>query len=248
MKHKRDERAFARVQGSPGERPRLVGFARATWPLLIILAAAGYLLRAALPAPALSPTAIGFLLLLLCGVLAYAIVWSERRLSQFIKGARGEELVARALAFLSAEYRVFHGVSMSRGLLARRGDYDHVVVGPTGIFVLETKNWSGLITVSDGEILCDDIEPDRPPLEQVRQGAADLRRRLQEEAGVNVTVHPVLCFAGGRLVGGTTGVEGVVVCTIHALEQVLKDSVDAPLAKDVRDRVVGFLEALVAAE
>jgi hypothetical protein len=240
--------SFAKVEGSPGEKPRLVGFVRATWPLLLIMAAAGYLLRAALPVPGLTRTMIGFLLVLLCGVLAYSIVWSERRLSMFIKGARGEERVARVLAFLPSGYRVFHGLSMSSGMFSQARDYDHVVVGPTGVFVVETKNWSGKITMEDGKILQDGEEPDRPPLEQVKEGASDLRRRLAEDVDVDVAVQPVLCFVGGALQGGTTGASGVVVCAADVLESVITVTLETPLGKAAQEKVVTYLERLMSAE
>ena len=50
---------FARVYGSPGEAPRVLGLLRAFWPLLLICLIVGYLLRAALPVPALEPTHVG---------------------------------------------------------------------------------------------------------------------------------------------------------------------------------------------
>ena len=42
---------YARIVGSPGVRVRMAGLLRTQWPLLIVVALAGYLLRAALPHP-----------------------------------------------------------------------------------------------------------------------------------------------------------------------------------------------------
>lgn len=239
--------ALARVYGSPGAKPRLMGFFRAAWPLFLALMVAGYLFRAAWPVPALSKTHSGFLLLLLCGVIAWSLVWSERRLAQFLKGARGEEEVARVLALLPAAYRVFHGVSVGRGLLARSADYDHIIVGPTGVFLVETKNWAGRISVEGGRILCDGVAPDRPPLEQLKQAAAGLRRRLAGEARVEVAVRPVLCFAGPSLTGGPTGAAGVVVCPAAEIAAVIRDASEPPVDAVVQERVARYLEGLLQA-
>ncbi|PVX24615.1 MAG: hypothetical protein CW691_07055 [Candidatus Bathyarchaeum sp.] len=57
-------------------------------------------------------------------------------------GAKGEEKVAKCLKSLRGRYRVFHDVVLPR----TRGDIDHVVVGPSGVFVIETKNNNGTIS------------------------------------------------------------------------------------------------------
>src|SRR6056297_3655399 len=88
---------FATVYGSPGQSPRTLGPLRVFWPLAPVCFAAGWLLRAALPFPALTTAQAGFLLLALAIVLATFTVWSTRRLRSFLVGAEGEEKVARIL-------------------------------------------------------------------------------------------------------------------------------------------------------
>jgi hypothetical protein len=62
-------------------------------------------------------------------------------------GAIGECEVAAELHRLSDKFTVFNNVN------TKRGNLDHVVVGPTGLFAIETKNWTGLIAAtSDGEL------------------------------------------------------------------------------------------------
>lgn len=55
------------------------------------------------------------------------------------KGALGEYEVGAELERLSNEFFIFHDVN------TKKGNFDHVVVGPTGLFAIETKNWNGLI-------------------------------------------------------------------------------------------------------
>lgn len=68
----------------------------------------------------------------------------------FLIGADGEELVISVLSQLSDDYHVINDVNLhfDRAIHWReRNEYikhcqiDHIVVGPTGIFMLETKNW-----------------------------------------------------------------------------------------------------------
>lgn len=68
---------------------------------------------------------------------------SQQRKS-WIKGAEGERIVAKHLYSLPEGYYVFNDVK----ILTIRGNIDHVVVGPTGIFALETKNYSGHYTIN----------------------------------------------------------------------------------------------------
>jgi uncharacterized protein (TIGR03382 family) len=232
---------FARVAGSPGESPRLAGLLRVLWPFFLLVFAAGYLLRAAWPFPELNTTGIGAGFLALAGVLAWSVTFGRRRLESFLKGARGEESVARALSFLPAAYRVYHGLSASEHLLGAE-DYDHIVVGPTGIFLIETKSWNGRITVDDGRILYDGTEPDRPPLEQAKQAAATLRRDLRKHVHPKLDVHPVLCFAQGRLPDGRMGAVGVMICTADNLVETLQEQPDAPLPSDIVERAAYYLD------
>lgn len=66
-------------------------------------------------------------------------------------GAEGEERVARALSKLPETYTVINDyrLEFSRPIYDRNRDdriysmqIDHVVVGPTGLYLVETKNWS----------------------------------------------------------------------------------------------------------
>jgi hypothetical protein len=68
----------------------------------------------------------------------------------FLIGAQGEEIVINALYQLSDEFHVLNDVNLEfdRAIYWKeQHEYietcqiDHVVIGPTGIFLVETKNW-----------------------------------------------------------------------------------------------------------
>jgi hypothetical protein len=72
-------------------------------------------------------------------------------LNSFIYGALGEQKVVNTLEALSDEYYLINdfAVSFSPAVYNRQeNDYirsvqiDHILVGPSGIFLIETKNWS----------------------------------------------------------------------------------------------------------
>jgi hypothetical protein len=68
---------------------------------------------------------------------AYVAFWQE--------GAEGERKTAKELfPLLDRGWHVVHDVE------GNYGNFDHVVVGPGGLFLLETKNWRGEVEVVDG--------------------------------------------------------------------------------------------------
>lgn len=235
----------ARMYGSPGERARLLGLFRAAAPIIAVVGVAGYLVRAAAPVPRLGSTTVGVLFLALAAMLAVAVLLSRRRLAAFVKGARGEEWVAHELGFLPGTYTIFNGPMPGGRPLSSRSECDHVVVGPTGVFVVETKNWSGKITVRDGQILCDGRKPSRPPLDQVRAEANALRELLRRECGHDMRVRPIVCFAAGRVEGGPTGAGGVIVCGVRDLNALVSGPGNDRIEPGTQAAACGCLERLI---
>jgi hypothetical protein len=128
-----------------------------------------------------------FAALFFASIVAVAAMWRKgiRRVASFFVGARGEERVANVLVSLPQSYHVFHD------FVAGGSPVDHVVVGPTGVFAVETKNWRGKVGLEDGHVLVDGRLADRSPLQQAIREADAVRTEL-EKAGWTGTVMPVL--------------------------------------------------------
>jgi hypothetical protein len=106
------------------------------------------------------------------------------RMAQFEAGVAGEELVlaalARGLPGAAGGYVVLQNLSLP----GVGGDVDHVVVGPTGVFVLETKHISGTIRhdatgwrrLKPGGVAYVAIDD---PLAQVRRNVRGVRQYLE---------------------------------------------------------------------
>jgi hypothetical protein len=58
---------------------------------------------------------------------------------RWYRGALGEIAVGRSLSRLDSDWVVLHAVPVGRG----DADIDHVIVGPAGVFTVNTKNHSG---------------------------------------------------------------------------------------------------------
>jgi len=212
---------FARVYGSPGEAPRVLGLLRAFWPLLLICFVSGYLLRALFNWPEMGSSTIGILFFLLAVTSALLLVWGGRRLGNFLKGAEGEEWVAHELSFLPAGYTVFNGLRLPGG----KCNFDHIVVGPAGIYVIETKNWRGSVEFRNGKLYCEGREPSRPPLRQVKNAAGELIDYFEKEGIKGLPINPLLCFITTRLPEEVMNINGVVVCNGSRLIEVLQENI-----------------------
>ncbi len=94
---------------------------------------------------------------------------------------------------------------------------DHVVVGPAGVFSVETKNWRGEVTVEDGYILVDGKLPSRAPLAQAVKEAALVKAQL-ERLGWKGDVTPVLVFASNSFKSKMAEIGGAVVMNAAELQ------------------------------
>lgn len=239
------------IYGQPGGRARRSGLFRAGTPLCAALLLTGYALGLFLPAPG-APVAKGAVVIALLLLILVATILTGSRMDAFFKGAAGEETIACVLSRLPAGYGVFHGVDLSGGGLSsfwRPDDFDHVVLTPAGIVLVETKNWRGPIRFEDGKILNGDIEPSRPPVEQVKKEAGALRKWLAERLpGPAVPdVVPLLCFAGDSLGNDAPPrFENVLVCSPETLvASISLQGKRAPLPGDLRETIVALLAGQV---
>lgn len=117
-------------------------------------------------------------------------------------GYQGELYVAQKLEYLlSKGYQVFHDV------VFKNFNIDHVLVGPTGVYVIETKakrKWNdypnGHSLEYDGRKLSfSDGSFDTAPLEQVKRNAETLGKILKEKAEESIPVYPILAYPGWNI-------------------------------------------------
>jgi Nuclease-related domain len=177
---------------------------RAAWrrevrlPLLVFVAfVLGIVGSLVLFAPGDKRFEIGLLLGAGAGFL-YAL-WDSP--PQFIEnwreGAEGEERTARELAKLDA--RAWH---TSHDLEDEYGNLDHVVVGPAGVFLLDSKSWSGRIAIEEGVIVQRRSISPRNDFHsyrlarRMRGAAVSLRRRLAATTGLDQRVTAVVVIWG----------------------------------------------------
>jgi hypothetical protein len=144
-----------------------------------------------------NPTVYTFAAALMIAYAAFRIVRALPKLRMLRQGLDGERAVGQFLERLrEGGYHVFHDV-VGVGF-----NVDHVLVGPAGVFTIETKTWSKPVRGNaqidfDGEkIRIGAAEPERDPVAQARAQAGWLRTLLVESTGRKFDVRPVIVFPG----------------------------------------------------
>ena len=188
---------MAKQHGVAGEWARVRGTVLSLWPLFLSFV----LLGAFLSALILGAGTWLFGGLFVASLIAVLVYWHKglRRVDSFFRGARGEERVANVLAGLPETYHVFHD------FVADGIHVDHVVLGPAGVFSVETKNWQGKVEIVEGHILVNGALPSRDPVVQAQREADHVRATLKR-LGFDGTVTPMVCFASD------TFTDDVVAC------------------------------------
>ncbi len=214
-------------------------------------------------------TAIGFVcglgqnggvisLLCLGGLIVFALLaWLvlvprfERFLDRRVKdalnwkaGYTGEALVANLLNDLPEDFHVFHDIKHCD--LA--GNIDHLVIGPTGVFLLETKNWRGHVAYSDEKKLLHNGNDKTADVKALLQRVGKVHDKIKALSGLDVFVKGVMVFTRASV---TPNFEATV-----ALQQddflvdkcLLRHDKSRKLSKDMAATVAADLRALFRRE
>ncbi len=152
-------------------------------------------------------------------------VWDE--------AAQGEAATATVLAGLPAGWTALHDLKWQ----GRQYDnIDHIVVGPPGIFVIDSRVWSGPVSVSRGVLR--HSGHDRTSSLRAAVAAAAAVSAMSSAARFD-HVHGVLCLVGKDVPAEWVG--GVLVCSASELveeltsyAEVLPGGVAVVVASEVR--------------
>ncbi len=129
------------------------------------------------------------------------------------ESTQGEAATAAVLAGLPAGWTALHDLEWQ----GRKYDnIDHVVIGPPGIFVIDSRVWSGPVSVSRGVLRQDGH--DRTSAIRAAIAAASAVSSSAPAARFD-HVHGVLCLVGEDV--PTEWVGGVLVCSVAELVEEL---------------------------
>jgi hypothetical protein len=139
-------------------------------------------------------------------------------------GWKGEKQVDKLLTGkLNDNYYILNDLYLYNG----GGDIDHVVLGPNGVFVLETKNWSGRISCNgDKWQRAGKSNFSGSPSRQVKRNAAEIKQIIEKNQNLRLL---------------EIRVEGIVVLTNnHAILHLNNSTVPILRLPQVPNHIVAF--------
>ena len=154
--------------------------------------------------------------LLATAYCVFRIVRLRKEVRNLNQAEKGERRVSELLTQLRRKrYVAFDD------LLVDQSNIDHVLVGPGGIFAIETKAYSifgnGCVGVDESGVLRLGNKPAmKDPLRQAARSAANVGKILKERVRKELDVTPVLIFPGWTLKGAKAET-GVVVLNDHMI-------------------------------
>jgi len=207
--------------GSPGRSAQLkyrrrralelAGWARSlAWraPLVAVAGLAGQVLASRVGLPRAGLTGL---------VIAALAGWRLRfRPSEaartWQRGARGERHTARLLRRLTRDgYVVFHDLVVP----GSDANVDHLVIGPSGVFVIDSKQWTGHVHQGADGLAWNNHYPLDRTLQTVRWEAEAVGHLLGTRAAA------LLCVHGAHVHGGGVAAHGVAIVSARRLHEAL---------------------------
>lgn len=137
-----------------------------------------------------------------------ALFTTPNTITAWQTGAEGEAYTGRLLEPLEAQgFRILHDRKIPRS----RANIDHIVIGPPGIFVVETKSYQGSLQIRGDEIFVAGRRKNGWIPEVQREAAAAETALADEIAAHGWTVTPVICVHRADLPWFRSEVQGIRV-------------------------------------
>lgn len=128
-------------------------------------------------------------------------LFEQERLS-YRKGAIGETIIGLVLDGFPDSFRVIHD------LTTPFGNVDHVVIGPTGVFLIDTKNWRGIVSSDgNGELLVNNKPTNKPEIKNFTARIMNIKDKIRVLSGHEPYIQGIFAFPSAFLEAkwGTTG-------------------------------------------
>lgn len=159
------------------------------------------------------------------GFLFYRIAKYVPLVKRLRLAEAGERAVGQYLERLREQgYQVFHDV------IGEGFNVDHVLIGPAGVFTVETKTWSkpakgeAKLQFDGQKITKAGFEPERNPVIQARAQSSWLRTLLEESTGQRTDVRPVIVFPGWYIESDKRALRDIWVLNPKALPKFLENA------------------------
>jgi len=147
------------------------------------------------------------------------------------RGAHGERRTARRIRRLARDgFAVFHDLAVP----GSSANVDHLVIGPTGVFVIDSKQWTGSVHESADGLAWHNHYPLDRTLDTVRWEAQAVGRLLGTTAAALLCVHGAHVQRGGLHAPGVAIVPAARLRDALGHDRVLSDADVTVLASTAR--------------
>ncbi|WP_139417800.1 DnaJ domain-containing protein [Agromyces laixinhei] len=151
---------------------------------------------------------------------------APRDIRHVLANALAEEASARTLSTLGIAYTVWHDVATDAAGRDLPPKLDHLVLGPTGLFAIQSEDWGGIVSMKRGELVGESLSGERP-VRALAARAKAIGRAAKVKATALVIVVPDEQADEPLELGGTN--RGAVVALVRR----------SRLASAVRDGLPG---------
>lgn len=173
-------------------------------------------------------------------LVSAALFTTPNSIAAWQVGADGEARTGRILEPLKAEgFRILHDRRIPG---ARRANIDHILIGPPGVFVVETKSYSGSLKIRGDEIFVAGRRKNGWIDEVNREALAVQTALAAEMAALGLTVQPLICVHRADLPWLRSEVRGVRVVSGKGLVSRLGKAESVLAPTDV-ERLAGLADA-----
>jgi hypothetical protein len=158
-----------------------------------------------------------------------ALFGTPQSITAWAAGAAGEARTGRYLDMLTDEgFRVLH----DRAIPGSRANIDHIVVGPPGIVVIETKSLKGRLRVRGSDVYVDGRRT--AMIEEVRREALAVQTVLADEIEARgLRVGMVVCVHRADFPWRRVRVSGIPIVSGRGLVKILRTAPDRLSEADV---------------
>ncbi len=150
----------------------------------------------------LNPNALTVFTILALAATTVSILRTLKQARSFNRGIAAEKAVGQFLEqFRGQGYQVIHDIPVKSG--GATFNIDHLLIGPKGIFTVETKSWRKplkgqcIVTYDGQKVLINGRAPDRDPIAQSKGQAAWVQDYLKSCTALSfVPVTPIVVYPG----------------------------------------------------
>ncbi|MFC6357452.1 J domain-containing protein [Luethyella okanaganae] len=130
---------------------------------------------------------------------------APRDLRRLLANALSEEATARSLASLGIGFTVWHDVATEAAGHGAPPKLDHIVLGPTGLFAVQSEDWGGVVRTRRGELVGEVLAGEKPVHELSMRARAISRAARVKFTGLLLVVPDDAALDSPEVLGRSRG-------------------------------------------